>query len=350
MSEPDTVPQTSGAAGGGALSLYALAAAVARRGRMVATLAVAFGVLGFAWPFLFGFTYSATSVLAPANSQSRQASMAGLAAQFGVMINSPSAGQSPQLYEALLTSRAILRDALLSNYRVEDDGVAVETTLLEVLDPDAEDPEERVAQGTRMLRNMVSASTDISTGLVTLTTRANDPELAEAYNRRLLELLNDFNLEKLQSRARAEREFAEERLTAARSELTTAEERLKRFLQENLTYRSSPTLTFEANRMEREISGKLGVYNALMQAVEQARLEEVRNTPVVTVADPPENSAEIASNGPITGAVLGAIIGVLLGVMIVSVGALLDWHRSTYPDDFARWRQARRRLLPFARA
>ena len=65
----------------------------------------------------------------------------------------------------------------------------------------------------------------------------------------MLDLVSEFNLEKRQSQAAAERKFTEERSEQARTELLDAENRLQRFLQRNRDFGNDPSLTFERDRL-----------------------------------------------------------------------------------------------------
>src|SRR2546428_650042 len=98
-----------------------------------------------------------------------------------------------------------------------------------------------------------------------------------------LALVNTFNLERRQSRAAQEKRFVETRRTEARDELQVAEDRLKSFLERNRDYRNSPQLVFDQERLAREVALRQQLLTSLSQAYEQARIDEVRDTPVITV-------------------------------------------------------------------
>ncbi len=55
---------------------------------------------------------------------------------------------------------------------------------------------------------------------------------------------------------------------------------------------------FEHDRLERPVSMRQELVTAMAQAYEQARVDEVRNTPVITVIDQPES---LSSDKPESG-------------------------------------------------
>src|SRR5207244_4476199 len=100
----------------------------------------------------------------------------------------------------------------------------------------------------------------------------------------------------------------EGRSQEALTELRTAEQAMQDFLVRNRQYQNSPPLQFEASRLQRRIDLTQQVYTNLVQAYEQARVAEVRNTPVLTIIDKPEGSAQPSVRLRTLG-----ILGVLLG-------------------------------------
>src|SRR5690606_31231281 len=104
------------------------------------------------------------------------------------------------------------------------------------------------------------------------------PELSELLNRELLNLVGEYNMQRRQSNAAAERSFVEARLEESRHELVGAESDLKSFMEQNRRFDEAPQLRLEAARLQRRVDLRQQVYASLAQAYEQARIEEVRNT------------------------------------------------------------------------
>jgi uncharacterized protein involved in exopolysaccharide biosynthesis len=123
--------------------------------------------------------------------------------------------------------------------------------------------------------------------------------------------------------------FTEERLAAAQAALQEAERDLEQFLERNRSYEQSPALRFEYSRLQRRLDLRQSVYVALAQAHEQASIEAVRNTPVITVLDHPVGSAEKAKS--LFGMLfLGGALGAVGGVGLAFVREYLDNYRLTH--------------------
>jgi uncharacterized protein involved in exopolysaccharide biosynthesis len=238
-----------------------------------------------------GREYEARASFIPEGTTSTLSQLAGLAAQFGVPLGGTRDGESIEFYGELVRSREILSQLAHSRLEVVSNGKPFRS-LMDHLEIWSDDPSERTLKAVKELRKRVSVTTDRASGLLLLRTTAPEPNLAEVISRRLLDLVNQFNLEKRQSQATSEREFVANRLATARDELHEAEGVLEEFLERNKSYQSSPQLAFRAARLQRRVDLRQQVFTSLAQAYEQARIDEVRNTPVITVVDRPEGSAE----------------------------------------------------------
>jgi len=263
--------------------------------------------------------FTAESKFVSQGGQPSSSPLAGLAAQFGVSVTESSSGESPDFYVALLKSRDLLRGAADWHYRFAVGSTRADTlegTIADLYELIGETPDARLASATGLLGRQVFARTDVRTGMVILETTARWPGLALELNNRLLQLVNEFNLQKRQSQAVMEREFIDGRMGEAQRELQQEESRLLRFLQENRQYQGSPQLTFESARLQRLVDLRQDVYTSLAQAYEQARIDEVRTTPVITVVDPPQGSIRSSASNPRYAGFLGLLLGAVVAVAL----------------------------------
>ena len=155
------------------------------------------------------------------------------------------------------------------------------------------------------------------------------PSLSRDVAAKLVDLVQSFNRERRAGQAHSEREFVAGRLVDAERELREAENALRDFQSRNRNFRSSPFLILDADRLQRELSRRQAVYNGLSQSFEQARIEEVRNTPLIAIIEAPEVPARPRPRGAL-------LLAVLAFLTVVSVmGA---WH---FVREVARprWRQ-----------
>lgn len=259
-----------------------------RRRRRLALAACSLAVLAVVVGLLWPRSYTASAAFTPQSSESPLSRLAGLAAQFGV-VGVPGQDQtlSPDFYADLVRSEQLRRALVVSQYWVPDGADTVRGTLVDFYGIHKQTPELSREAAVKRLENDLSVSVGLRTGIIQLETSARSPELALQLVQRTLELLNEFNLQSRQTQAAAERRFAETSAAHAEELLRASEDRMQSFLQQNRNYSNSPQLNFEHDRLQRDVDTRQQVFTTLAQSLEQAKIEEVRNTPVITVVERP---------------------------------------------------------------
>lgn len=291
--------------------------------------------------------YTSSGTFTPQDRQQSQLSQfSGLASQFGMSLPvSLGGGQSPAFYAELIRSENLLSEVVAHDYpAASSDGAGDSTSadLVEYFDAPGDTRPERVASAVNILRDRMSAGSDTETGVVSLSVTTGRPELSRQVADRIIELVNRFNLQRRRTQAGAERRFLEGRVEKARVELEAAEDSLERFLESNRSYRNSPTLQFRHQDLQRQVDMEQQIYTSLVQSLQQARIEEVRSTPVITVVEPPRVPARPDRASLVLVALLGLVIG-LIGAVIWALGRrYVQVTRRTEPEEYARFVELRR--------
>jgi uncharacterized protein involved in exopolysaccharide biosynthesis len=209
--------------------------------------------------------------------------LSGIASQMGIGTGKdPSV--SPAFYAQLLDSRELLTRVVRSRFpdpRTPGDS----GTLVDLFRIRSTDPERAVEDAVKKLRRMRSVGFDPKTGLVVMQVEARWPALSADIANRAVSLVSAFNREQRFSRARAKREFLESRVAEAQVELRGAEDSLQAIYDRNRLWASSPALVVEERRRRRQVETASTMYLTLRQQHESARIDEVNNTPVITVVD-----------------------------------------------------------------
>jgi len=337
--------QHPGSAGVGSSEAHArtgldLLALLASRWRLLVAWPLLVGLSAVAFSLLLPRRYTVESRFVPESGGGSVARLAGLAAQFGVAVPGSENSESIDFYAELLESRDLLRSLALSQFAVPvaNGADTLRGDLVQLLEAKGDTRAAREQNSVAQLGDLITARADPSANMVTLTTSAPWPALAVQINARLLELLAEFNVERRQSRAAAERQFLEARVQEAQRELLAAEGALERFLSENRRYGESPQLTFEYGRLQRQVELRQEVYTSLTQGYEHARVDEVRNTPVITVIDHPRGPAKQTAPNLLVNGLLGVVLGGLVALAIVIGGELLESARRRDPAGYARLR------------
>jgi uncharacterized protein involved in exopolysaccharide biosynthesis len=296
-------------------------------------------------------TYTSSAAFVAQGPESGTSNLGGLAAQFGVSIPTGARSQSPEFYAELLRSRAILAPAAETQYTVQRNGRMVSGTLVDHFEIDQANAGLARAEALEELADAMSVSTGRQTGIVRFSVRTKSPELSERIARRVMALLETFDLEMRQTLAQAERAFIESRTQDAARELRAVENQLETFLDHNRAGLSrSPHLLFQHERLVREVGTRQQLHSELLGAFEKARIDEVRNTPVLTVLEAPEAAVKPDRRGLMMRAILALFMGGLLGVFIAFTLAFTGRDMARYPEHMTRFRELKRRALgPLAR-
>lgn len=252
----------------------------ARRAIVLASLGIS--VLVGVAVLLMPRQYTATVVLQP---QSRRSggNIAGLASQLGVNLPLGDNAQPPAFYSDLVRSPTLL-DSLVSREFPSRSGT---TTIEAVYEIEGDDLALRRERSVGRLQADIHPTVNTRTGTLRIDVTLKDPQFSKAVLEAIVEELTKYNQRTRQSQARAERQFAESRATEAHRELREAEDRMRGFLDANRGPWDSPNLKFVEDGLRREITARQQVYTTVMQIFEQARLEEVRDTPVLSLVEPP---------------------------------------------------------------
>jgi uncharacterized protein involved in exopolysaccharide biosynthesis len=258
--------------------------------------------------------FEATALFMPQATDAKTSRLAGLAGQFGIALPLGDAGQPLGFYVELLKSREILTAIVNDRYTFTAAGQTRSGTLMDLFRVSGKTEALRRDAALRQLKRAVEVTSDPASGLVKVVVRTRWAPLSQRIVQRLLELVSEFNLRRRQTQAAAEREFVGGRLNEARAELDTASERLESFLRRNREYRNAPVLTFQYDRLSREVVMRQQLYTSLAQAYDQARMDEVRDTPVITTVERPDLPANPVSRHLILKGLVALLVGGMLGI------------------------------------
>lgn len=307
---------------------------------------IATAVLAIVAPFvLLQMTQPRTfSVDASFVPQARRTSnaLAGVASQLGLSTAlQTDANASPAFYADLVRSRVLLSQVAAESIQVTIDGKRQPKAIADIYRINRKSSAETREAVIEQLSKEITSNTVQKTGVVNLRVTNRDPGLALAISQRLLELMNEFNLNVRQSQASAERRFSEVRLAEVKASLIKTEATLATFLISNRSVDRSPILQYQQEGLEREVALQQELHRTLSAAYEQARIDEVRDTPVITVLQSPEYPVRPNGRGIIPKTLLALFLSAIIGI----TWGTLKWRTHHETEDELREREQVSRLL-----
>jgi hypothetical protein len=260
--------------------------------------------------------YKASASFVPQGQDAGRSGLASLAGQLGVAIPTGNQSQSTDFYMQLMKSRVVLRKIVLDTIVVAEIG-GQRTTLLDVFKIDAPTRKAREERGVQALQQVVVPSVTRTTGVVEVSATTEWPSVSLQIVTALVNGVGEFNQRTRQGQATEERRFVEGRLAVASTDLRQAEDRLEQFMLTNRMAGASISLTLDQQRLQRDVDMKQQMFSALMQGYDDVRIREVRDTPVITIIDPPTVPSQPEPRGRVKSVIFGGVLGAFVGILLI---------------------------------
>ena len=136
------------------------------------------------------------------------------------------------------------------------------------------------------LRNRVSVTHEVETGVIYVEVKMPDPILAAQIASQVVDFLIQYITDYRTEKTRKDVEFIEQRLIEAKSNFEEAQRALASYTdRQRATKRALDNV--DQQRLENEFSIAFNVYNTMAQRLEEAKIRLQEVTPVVSILDPP---------------------------------------------------------------
>ncbi len=178
-----------------------------------------------------------------------------------------------------------------------------------------------IESAIQKFKDHIHVSEDRMTGLIKITTTFQDPNVAAGVANFIGDQIELYIQKENSAQSKKEKEFIFERLTIVKKELENSELDLKIFKERNRGYENSPELFMKYSQFFRKVEAKKEVYLTLQQQLELARIEEVKQSPILHILDyavPPVNKSY-------PNRYFIAVISLLLGFFIASSHAVFRY-------------------------
>ncbi|MEO8620968.1 MAG: hypothetical protein ABI625_07875 [bacterium] len=302
------------------LSIVGFAAAVARRGRLLIGVVAVATILTAISVFLGGRQYSVTSTLISTTGiTGSNGGLAGLAQAAGLSL-SANPTSNPEYYAELLQSDGLLRKVVETPVDSNRKGVA-DSILAQRIVPGQTDRDVLVRLAINKLRAMMSVSISQRSSLLTLTVKSGDPLLSMRLVTEIAKKLEAINQRARLLQNASEAEFIEKRLGDARAEVEIAENELRSFLARNRSF-TDPSIELDRQRIFRKVEVARGTQISLASAFDRARIESLRNTPTITMLEPPRAPLGPDARGLVTKSLFAAFATTVLMLVLILIHEL----------------------------
>ena len=131
-----------------------------------------------------------------------------------------------------------------------------------------------------------------SSGLIVISVLMEEPELAADIANYIANYIKEYISDVTFSHSIKHRKFIEERLKYSKQDLSESEEELREFSEKNPFAVDTPELQLQRGRLIRNMEVNQQVYITLRQQYEMARINELKEIPVINILDYGEPASE----------------------------------------------------------
>ena len=139
------------------------------------------------------------------------------------------------------------------------------------------------------LNKRIRTDVERETKILTVTLWMPEGKLAADVLNNIMGSLDNYVRTKRKSNASNQRIYIEKRLEQVNDSLTTVEEKLAEFRMRNKILDLSPQLQLVQTRLIRNIEIQQSIYLQLIKQIELAKIEEIRDTPILNIKEFAQN-------------------------------------------------------------
>ncbi len=228
--------------------------------------------------------YRSTVVILPETSQSKLAGLGGLSDLASLAgVNVGGEVSLSKLYPTIVKSEAVLKNIIYQKYQTKS--FIDSTDLIKIWDVDEEKPQLAYETTLKTLRDELEVSLEIKTSVLSISILTKEPQLSADIVNAIAHELDVFIRTKRTTNASEQRKWIEGRLREVKVDLEKSENALKDFRENNRRVSDSPHLLLEQERFIRDVQINSTLYTELKKQYELAKIEEIKNIPIVNILD-----------------------------------------------------------------
>ena len=201
-----------------------------------------------------------------------------------------------EVYDYLINnSETILEPIITANYETKKYLDSVNLFQYFKIDKDKSLPSNlqqraKLLDALDLLKSKITTNIGQFTKILTITVKMPESKLSADVANKMVASLDNYIKTKRKSYAIEQRKYLEKRLNQVKDSLTYSENSLKDFKEQNRIIGQSPELSLKQSRLLRGIEILNTVYIELSKQLELAKIEEVKDTPVINTEEPAYDS------------------------------------------------------------
>ena len=239
--------------------------------------------------FLVSLYYESTVTILPeyGNKNTSLGQLNDLAALAGVKVGEST---PTEIYQVLITSESVLEPVIYKKYSTDEYKDSVDLIQYFDIKPDNSLPPDLrhrkmfIKAYDKLCKNNLSTDLDRGTKILNIKVRMLESDLSAIVANNIVESLDHYIRTKRKSYATEQRFYIQKRLAQVKDSLSSAENNLKNFREDNRLV-ASPALLLEQGRLLRNVDILQTVYIELNKQLEIAKIDEIKETPVLNVKE-----------------------------------------------------------------
>lgn len=286
-----------------------------------------FAFFGTLSSFLFTKYYDAEITLYPAKKDLSQGFSQFQAFASNLGVNTASNDQSFHIPD-VVRSRLIAAKVIKQNWKMKNGQLMSLIDLWELnkenwfsINKKPLDSLKISERAIKKVNNHINVAEDKLTGLIKISCTFQDPYIAANIANYIGEQVELYIQKENSAQSKKEKLFISDRLSLVKLELEEAELKIKDFKERNRGYEDSPELNMIFYQLDREAEAKKSVYLTLQQQLELARIEEVKQSPILHILD--HASPPIGKSSPRR--ILFLVSSIIFGLIFSSIRVVIKY-------------------------
>jgi uncharacterized protein involved in exopolysaccharide biosynthesis len=258
--------------------------------KLIASVVGVVTVLAVIYSLILPEYFKSTATILPETEKSKLPGLGNVSELASLAGVSTGEVSLTKLYPTIIKSESVLRNVIYAEYHTNKFKDPV--NLIQFWEIKGKTREEAYEAGLKALGSGLAVSLDLKTGVVSLSIETREPQLSADILNNITNELDKFMRTKRTTNASEERKWIEGRLVEVKGDLEKAERVLKEFRENNRRVIDSPQLLMEQDRLIREVQINSTLYTELKKQYELAKIEEIKNIPIINVLDPARPQAQ----------------------------------------------------------